>query len=123
MLFTDTYTQTTVLLNSINFNLQDSITTGTYNIQPVIGVPQIINGMANYLSWILNNPKVCLYAPMASMSPTFSQLSTSMHLVRIESVDNSPENYLMEDSSNNNINLGQDFSALTLIEIGSNNSA
>jgi len=37
-------------------------------------------------------------------------------------MDNSPEDYLIENSSNNNINLGQDFSALTFVEIIGNNS-
>jgi len=46
-----------------------------------------------------------------------------MHLARIKSVDNSPKDYLIKGSSNNNINLGQDFLALTLIEIIGNNSA
>ena len=59
---------------------------------------------------------------MALMAPTFSQLSTSMHLARIESVDNGPEDYLIENSGNGNINLGQDFSASTLIKIMGNNS-
>ena len=46
-----------------------------------------------------------------------------MHLARIESVDNSPKDCLIKDSSNNNINLGWDFLASALIEIIDNNSA
>jgi len=46
-----------------------------------------------------------------------------MHLARIESMDNSPKDYIIKDSGNNNINLRQDFLALTLIEIIDNNSA
>ena len=45
-----------------------------------------------------------------------------MHLTRIKSMDNSPKDYLIEDSGNNNINLRQDFSALALVEIINNNS-
>ena len=48
---------------------------------------------------------------------------TSIYLARIESIDNGPKDYLMEDSGNSNINLGQDFLASTLIEIMGNNSA
>jgi len=47
---------------------------------------------------------------MALMPPTFSQSSTSIHLARIESVDNGPKDYLIEDSGN-------------LVEIRGNNSA
>ena len=61
----------------------------------------MINGMANDLSCTLNNPKVCLHAPMVPMAPAFSQSSTSEHLARIGSVDNGPEVHLMEDSGNN----------------------
>ena len=80
----------------------------------------MINRMVNYLSWTLNNPKVCLRALIV---PTFSQLSTSMRLARIESMDNSPKDCLIKDSGNGNINLGCDFLALALIEIINNNSA
>ena len=45
-----------------------------------------------------------------------------MHLARIESVNNSPKDYLIKDSGNNNINLGWDFLALTFVEIMDNNS-
>ena len=45
-----------------------------------------------------------------------------MHLTRIESVDNSPKDYLIKDSGDDNINLGWDFSASALMEIIDNNS-
>jgi len=45
-----------------------------------------------------------------------------MHLARIKSMDNKPNDYLIEDFGNNNINLGWDFLALALIEIMDNNS-
>ena len=57
------------------------------------------------------------------MAPTFSQLSTSMRLARIESVNNSPKDCLIKDSGNGNINLGCNFSASALMEIMNNNSA
>ena len=38
-------------------------------------------------------------------------------------MDNGSKDYLMEDSGNNNINLGQDFLASTLVEMMGNNSA
>jgi len=37
-------------------------------------------------------------------------------------VNNSPKNYLIEDSGNNNINLRQDFLVLTFVEIRGNNN-
>jgi hypothetical protein len=46
-----------------------------------------------------------------------------MHLAGIESGYNSPEDYLTENSGNDNINLGQDFLASTLVEIMGGNSA
>ena len=50
-------------------------------------------------------------------------MSTSIHLARIESIDNSPKDYLIKNSSNDNINLGWDFLASAHIEIMDNNSA